>query len=122
MRWAREHGCPWNETTCQAAAMGGHLEVLRWLREHDCPWDSRTCAVAALGGHLEVLRWAREHGCPWNSSTCIHAAMNGELEVLQVVQENDATGEAWDENRVRTWAYGPRKQKVLTWLDQVGAP
>jgi len=38
------------------------------------------------------------------------------------VRENDATGEVWDEHRVRTHASGPRKQEVLTWLDQVSAP
>jgi hypothetical protein len=42
--------------------------------------------------------------------------------VLQWVRENDATGEAWDEIRVRYHAAGPRKQEVLTWLDELGAP
>jgi hypothetical protein len=52
-----------------AKAESGHLEVLRWAREHDCPVDWTTCALAAKGGHMEVLRWAREHGCPWSSNT-----------------------------------------------------
>ena len=51
------HRCSW-------AAEGGHLEVLQWAREHDCPWSESTCICAAEEGHLEVLRWAREHGCP----------------------------------------------------------
>jgi len=38
------------------------------------------------------------------------------------VRENDATGEVWDENTVRTNASGPRKQEVLAWLDQLSAP
>jgi len=30
LKWARENGCPWAETTCSEAAYGGHLEVLSW--------------------------------------------------------------------------------------------
>jgi hypothetical protein len=33
LRWAREQGYPWDESTCEHAAKGGHLEVLRWARE-----------------------------------------------------------------------------------------
>jgi hypothetical protein len=28
------------------------LEVLKWLREHHCPWDKLTCDAAAGAGHL----------------------------------------------------------------------
>ena len=93
--------------------------MLQWAREHHCPWNLWTPAWAAQGGHLEVLQWAREHGCPWDSSTCRYAATHGQLEVLQWVRENDASGEVWNENLVRTSAAGPRKQEVLTWLDQL---
>ena len=47
------------------------MEVLQLLRENDCPWDASTCHAAALGGHLAVLRWARERNCPWNASTLL---------------------------------------------------
>ena len=64
------------------AAEGGHLSVLQWAREHGCPWDEWTCNLkgapggvgvgagaplpvglhheysAASGGHLAVLQWA----------------------------------------------------------------
>jgi len=46
------------------AAKTGQLEVLKWAREHGCPWDARTCEAAAESGHTELLQWAREHGCP----------------------------------------------------------
>ena len=39
---AREHGCPWDEWTCHAAASNGHMEVVKWARERDCPWDEHT--------------------------------------------------------------------------------
>ena len=110
------------QNACSKAARVGNREVLEWLHNTGCPWDTKTCASAARGGHLAVLQWAREQGCPWDVSTCMFAAMNGHLEVLQWVRENDPTGEAWNENTVRTHAGGPRKPEVLTWLDQLSAP
>ena len=76
---------------------------------------------AARSGHLRVLRWAREHHCPWNMYAGIFAAQAGHLEVVQWMRENDATGKVWSERLVRTHAGGPRKQEVLTWLDQHSA-
>jgi hypothetical protein len=96
--------------------------VLQWAREHHCPWDSLTPALAALGGHLAVLQWALEHDCPRDLYTCHYAAQAGQLEVLQWLMENNATGEVWDENHVRAYARGHRKQEVLTWLAQLSAP
>ena len=122
LEWLHNTGCPWDVVTAFAAARGGHLEVLKWAREHGCPWDEVTCARAAEGGHLAVLQWAREHHCPWNSIVCLSAAVTGQLEVLQWVRENDATGEVWSERRVRNYAKWPRKQEVLTWLNQLSAP
>ena len=78
--------------------------------------------AAEGGGHLQVLHWARARDCPWDLHTCIYAARAGQLEVLQWVRENDATGEVWSEVRVRNYASGPRKQEVLTWLDELSAP
>ena len=70
----QEDPFPLDESTCAAAARGGHLEVLKWLRSQDdpCPWDEETCYCAALGGHLEVLHWLRsqEDPCPWDESIC----------------------------------------------------
>ena len=122
LRWTREHGCPWSSGVCACAALSGHLRVLQWAREHHCPWDRLTPAQAAAGGHLAVLQWAREHGCPCDTNVCSFAAMAGQLEVLQWVRDNDATGEVWNEDRVRRFADGPRKQEVLAWLDELSAP
>ena len=38
--------------------------MLVWAREHDCPWNESTCMCAARSAPLEVLRWAMEHGAP----------------------------------------------------------
>ncbi len=34
-----------------------------------CPWDASTCIAAAQEGHLEVLQWALVEGCPWDEQT-----------------------------------------------------
>ena len=83
LQYAHEHGCPWDVSTCQAAAEYGHLDCLRYARENGCPWNEVTCAHAASNGHLDCLRYAREHGCPWNEKTCASAAVNGHLECLK---------------------------------------
>ena len=64
MRYAHEHGCPWNKRTCSEAARLGELECLRYAHEHGCEWDEETCLEAAFSGNLECLRYAYEHGCP----------------------------------------------------------
>ena len=74
LQWAREHGCPLSEWSCQYAASGGHLAVLQWARLYHCPWGS-ACYYAALGGHLDVLQWARAHGCPWSKWDCYCASL-----------------------------------------------
>ena len=61
----------------RVAAVFGHLEVLKWARDHDCPWNETTCTKAVEGGHLEVLKWARKHGCPWTAAMRDLAATKG---------------------------------------------
>ena len=45
-----------------------------WAREHDCPWDETTCECAANSEELEVLRWAIGHGCPGGEQYAHHLA------------------------------------------------
>jgi len=121
LQWARENGCPWGAYTGAFAAQWGHLRVLQWARKHGSSWDAATPAWAAEGGHLAVLQWAQEHQCPWDWRSSQYATREGKLEVLQWVRENDATGEVWYEEEVRLFAAGPRKQEILTWLDELNA-
>jgi hypothetical protein len=83
LRYAHEHGCPWDEEICWMAALDGNLECLKYAHEHGCPWDKETCRWAASSGHLECLKYAHEHGCPWDEETCRSAATYGHLECLQ---------------------------------------
>ena len=119
LKFLRENGCPWDETTCSSAAKNGHLECLKYARANGCPWDEttchnaaensqleclkyairngcggRTCSWAAESGRLECLKYARENGCPWDEDTCSRAAKNGHIECLKYARENGCPGSA----------------------------
>ena len=83
MKFAHEHGAPWDQWTCAYAAGFGNLQSLQYAHEHGCPWDVWTCRDAALNGHLDCLRYARKNGCPWDEKTCEGAAKYGQLECLK---------------------------------------
>jgi hypothetical protein len=95
VRYAHEHGCPWDRYTCYGAAEGGYLEVLRYAHEHGCPWDWLTCHRAAGEGHLEVLRYAHEHGCPMSVgqlALCRSVALqHGHAEVVEYLRAAQPT-------------------------------
>jgi hypothetical protein len=38
--------------------------VLKWAREHGCPWDIMVFVYAESGHHIELIMWAKENGCP----------------------------------------------------------
>ena len=60
----RTNGCENGCDTCFYAASNGHLECLKYAHEHGCPWDELTCRGAAEKGHLECLKYACAHGFP----------------------------------------------------------
>ena len=93
LRYARQHGCPWDTRTCEGAARGGHLGCLWFASKLGCPWDERTCQVAAGNGQLRCLRHAQETGCPWDGTTCAAAAEGGYLDCLRYAHEH---GCPWD--------------------------
>ena len=51
------------ERLCEAAARGGHLEMLQWARANGCPWDMMTYGYALQYGHREVASWAHANDC-----------------------------------------------------------
>ena len=123
LKWARAHGCPWEENIvdhpgfdcCALAARYGHLAVLKWLREQHCPWNGGACAAAAEGGHLEVLKWARgqDPPCPWDWKTCDKAVRGGHLEVLQWAREH---GCQWSAARCATIADVLQHAEMARWV------
>ena len=60
----RTNGCENGCDTCFYAASNGHLECLKYAHEHGCPWDELTCRYAAENGHLECLKYACARECP----------------------------------------------------------
>ncbi len=82
LQWLRANGCLWNKYTCWEAAKCGHLEVLQWAHANGCLWDWDTCANATGGGHLEVLQWLRANGCPWDKYTVICARDRDHVELV----------------------------------------
>jgi hypothetical protein len=88
LRWARENGCPWNETTCRYVAAYGKLETLQWLRSENngvgiCPWDRYLTACCYINSNFDALKWAVENGCPMNEYPLHFAIMDGEIESLK---------------------------------------
>jgi len=89
LMYVRSKGCPWDETTTEAAAEKGDLECLKWARENDCNWKWTTTHAAAFHGHVECLKWARENGCEWKESSDFVISENcSTVECLKYVFEN----------------------------------
>ena len=63
----------------RTAANIGDLVLLKKMRQQNPPfaWNEMTCAAAAMNGHLEILQWAIKNGCPCDANTFIYAVMNG---------------------------------------------
>ena len=125
LKFAHEHGAPWDEWTCALAAWNGNLECLKYAHENGCPWDEKTCDVCrpewtfgvfevratrrvSLGrGDVRVCRrkWtfgvfevrARER-VSLGRGDVPYAAWNGHLECLKYAHEN---GCPWNEYDVR---------------------
>jgi hypothetical protein len=117
LRWARQHGCNWNEyAILSAAASSGSLEMTIWVKQQpgvecnraaiaaaaqqghtaiceylhaaQCPFDEDVCNGAILHGHVDTLRWLRESGCPWNVTKVYRAAaVGGSVDVLLYLQQ-----------------------------------
>ena len=60
MKFAHEHGAPWDQWTCEYAAGFGNLQSLQYAHEHGCPWDKDECIDAALAyGNTACLTYMR---------------------------------------------------------------
>ena len=67
--------CPWDATTCIAAAKRGYLPVLQWARKNHCAWDDGVTLAAVAGpepnqvdqtgrgGDAALFFWCVERGC-----------------------------------------------------------
>ncbi|GFH46454.1 hypothetical protein CTEN210_02928 [Chaetoceros tenuissimus] len=68
LKWLRENGIPWNERTCELAAVNGNLEALKWAKSNGCPWNVQTLKDAVIRGDLPLIEYCLENGCPSDSS------------------------------------------------------
>ena len=86
LKYLRRTGCPWDESTAETAAEGGHTSVLEYMRSEipPCPFDKRSTSRAACNGHLGTLQWLRREGCAMDPMVCDVAARCGHLEILKV--------------------------------------
>jgi hypothetical protein len=58
LQWANAKGCPWNESTCDAAAEGNHLELLQWAMEGGCEGEEHTLLEIACECRFDQMhRW-----------------------------------------------------------------
>ena len=83
LKWARQHGCPWEDqrdldansaewlddtlSTVGAAAVGGHFDCFTFAVEYGAPRTWRVLRSAARNGNLEILEWAMSHGMQFES-------------------------------------------------------
>ena len=63
-----------NGIILRVVAYGGHLETLKWARDNGCDWNETTCSYAIMCGNLETLKYAYENGCECNVLKLYRAA------------------------------------------------
>ncbi len=61
-----------------------HLAADAWPIRKACPWDGRVQEAAAAGGHTEVVAWLARAGCPWHGGAPMSAALRaGKYDTVQ---------------------------------------
>ena len=89
LEWGLAMGLPKSEArVCQHAARNGNLAVLHRARDLDFAWDSRTTDAAAAGGHLDILKYCLFGGtsffcCFFRKDIVAVAAAGGHVHVLE---------------------------------------
>jgi hypothetical protein len=86
--YLKQQGCEYTEDTMMGATLKDHLAVCQYLMAEQCPCYDDACDAAAGGGHLEVVHFLHESGCPWDVDTiCVSAAHSGSVELLQYLKQ-----------------------------------
>ncbi len=110
LRWlcGNSHGCEYDTSVADSAALGGHLDVLKWIDNYSRAalvhtlqsrfylpsWNGHACSLAAArGGHLEILQWmrTRDPSCQLSFMACTDAAEEGHLHVLRWLRSQNCT-------------------------------
>ena len=77
LQFLLQDGCPrsTNHNECCAAAASGDLTTLKWLRQRGFLWDDTTPTFAASHGHLNVIDYCYEYDCPWSERVFVSAVV-----------------------------------------------
>lgn len=86
--WLRQEGAIWDEYTARGAGEGGQLEVLKWLKTQGCPWNEDCTRMAAFAGRLDVLKWAVANGCPFDPEFCRDESAHSFPLVAEWIEKN----------------------------------
>jgi hypothetical protein len=105
------------------AATHGDLHLCKWLRSAGCPWNGTACEAAARGGHLEVvLQFLHESGCVCDDTSILYETVN--VDILQYLWEQGlqqvATAAA-QLSDVLSYAGSCNKLDIAKWVRQHGA-
>lgn len=66
--------CPKLMLLTEAAAMGGHLNIIQYCRRRGIPWSTHTTKWAATHTDVEIVKWCHENGCKWDYNTLEYIA------------------------------------------------
>ena len=110
LKWARENGCPWDETTIVSAIKNGHLDVTKFILEQECLYKGNICNCAITFGQLEMLIWLQSEGYKTDEFSGVIAAGNGQLNILKYLWSNGhpfnlnaCYDHSYTHNEVRKW-------------------
>jgi hypothetical protein len=120
LNWLKAQSwCPFDDYTCDGAAIGGHLAILQQLRSDGCEWDVESIACyAACSGSIELVEWLRQQGIAINAEVLAWAAGSGHIALCEHLRSR---GCDWDADACNEAAsYGD--VNMLRWLRERGCP
>lgn len=74
-----------NKYLISNAAYYGHLHIIKWAKQHGCEWNEFATSKAAETGKLQTLRWLILHGCPYNQFILMSAIETKQLHIINFV-------------------------------------
>lgn len=89
-----EHGdgTPWDQHTMEAAAEGGHIDILKFLKAEGAVWNIETLMKAIPGGHLDAVKFLVGDGCPREKDgyegAHTDAWNDGQMHIVEWLEEN----------------------------------
>jgi hypothetical protein len=122
MAWVlQQPGTQLSKDVMCRSAIKDRAAMCEFLHEQHCPWDERSCNAAAFGGHLDLLRWLVDSGCPYDAGQlCWATAVRGSVKVLMYLQQAGILSAALL-SRTLDGAAIRNKLAAARWLREQGA-